>query len=177
MLDFALIRRRLGQYGAVWLIAFGLVLTGLLAGPWLTATPLVRLADLALPLAFAGLGLTLLAFLLVTLLSPGSLATRLALVLLAVVLVLPLLWAPVSGAVVAAWIGDVSIEYSTAYARFRVLVSQLLFGLTRLVFGGALIETVWAVFQGLATVVGFFSALAQIWPIARRLLGREASAA
>jgi hypothetical protein len=33
--------------------------------------------------------------------------------------------------------------------------------------------SVWALFQGVASIVGFISALSNIWPILRRLLGPE----
>ena len=38
---------------------------------------------------------------------------------------------------------------------------------------GAVFGSVWALFQGVASVVGFISALSNIWPILRRLLGPE----
>jgi hypothetical protein len=44
-------------------------------------------------------------------------------------------------------------------------------------FANPLMETVWAVFQGVATVVGFLSSFFQVWPRLMRLLGaREAEA-
>jgi hypothetical protein len=172
MLDTALIRTRLGQYGAAWLIGFALTLLAILVGGWLGHMPLVKVADMVLPVGFAGLGLALLAVLVITLLSGAeTVATRLAVIVLTLLLALPLLWAPVLGAVSAAWIGQVSIEYSSAYAQFRILVSQGLFRLAGLIMANPLPETLWALFQGLATIVGFFSAFFQVWPRVMRLLG------
>lgn len=178
MFNTALIRTRLGQYGAAWLIGYGLALISVLAIDGLTATPLVRAADLVLPAILGGLTLATLAALIVTLLSGReTVATRLVIALLTVLLFLPLLWAPVLGCVTAAWVGGVSIEYSQAYAQFRILVSRALFQLAGLVFANPLPETIWALFQGLATVVGFFSAFFQVWPRLARLLGaREVQA-
>ena len=39
--------------------------------------------------------------------------------------------------------------------------------------GGAVFQSVWQAFQIAASIVGFFSALANIWPIIRRVLGPE----
>lgn len=172
MFDTALIRTRLGQYGAAWLAGYVLALVAVLAGAWLARLPLVRVADLVLPVALAVLTLAVLAALIATLTAGReTVATRLVIVLLALLLFLPLLWAPVLGAVTAAWIGHVSIEYSAVYAQFRILVSQALFRLAGLVFANPLIDTVWTLFQGLATIVGFLSAFFQVWPRVLRLLG------
>lgn len=178
MFNAALIRTRLGQYGASWLTGFVLSLIAVQAIAWLGKTPLVRAVDLVLPVALAALTLGQLYVLVRTLLSGSeSVATRLVVVVLTLLLFLPLLWAPVLGAVAAAWIGQVSIEYSAAYAQFRILVSQTLFRLAGLMFADPLIDTVWALFQGLATIVGFIAAFFQVWPRLLRLLGaREAEA-
>ena len=178
MFNTALIRTRLGQYGAAWLIGFVLSIVAILAGGWLAQMPLVKVADLVLPVAFAGLTLAVLGVLVMTLTAGReTVATRLVVILLAILLFLPLLWAPVLGAVGAAWIGKVSIEYSEVYAQFRILVSQGLFKVAGLMFANPLIDTVWALFQGLATIVGFISAFFQVWPRLIRLLGaREVEA-
>ena len=42
-----------------------------------------------------------------------------------------------------------------------------------MIFGGALVDTVWAFFQGVASVIGVVSAWVKIWPLLRRLLGPE----
>lgn len=178
MFNFALIRTRLSQYGAAWLAAFAAALVAILAGTWLGHVPIVRMADLVLPPMLALLGLLSLGAVAATLLAGRqTVATRLTIVILALLLALPLLWAPVLGAVGAAWIGDVSIEYSAAYAQFRIRVSQALAWLAGLAFDDLGLDTVWTLFQGLATIVGFFSAFFQVWPRLLRLLGaREAQA-
>lgn len=178
MFNTALIRVRLGQYGAAWVIGFVLAIVAILAGGWLAHMPLVKVADLVLPVAFAGLTLAVLGVLVMTLTAGReTVATRLVIALLAVLLFLPLLWAPVLGAIGAAWIGKVSIEYSEVYAQFRILISQGLFKLAGLMFANPLIDTVWTLFQGLATIVGFISAFFQVWPRVLRLLGaREVEA-
>ena len=172
MFNSALIRTRLGQYGAAWLISFVLALLGVLAGGWLAQMPLVKVADLVLPVEFAGLTLAVLAILVLTLTAGReTVATRLVVFVLALLLFLPLLWGPVLGAIAAAWIGHVSIEYSTVYAQFRIQISQLLFRLAGLVFANPLMDTIWTAFQAVATVVGFLSSFFQIWPRILRLLG------
>ena len=172
MFNATLLRIRLGQYGAAWLISFVLALLGILAGGWLAHMPLVKVADLVLPVEFAGLTLAVLAVLVMTLLAGReTVATRLVVIVLALLLFLPLLWGPVLGAIAAAWIGHVSIEYSAVYAQFRIQISQLLFRLAGLVFANPLMDTIWTAFQAVATVVGFLSSFFQVWPRVLRLLG------
>jgi len=178
MFNSALVRVRLGQYGAAWLISFVLALLGILAGSALAHMRLVEVADLVLPVAFAGLTLAVLAVLVMTLTAGReTVATRLVVFVLALLLFLPLLWGPVLGAIAAAWIGHVSIEYSGVYAQFRIQISQILFKLAGMMFANPLIDTVWTAFQAVATVVGFLSSFFQVWPRVLRLLGaREVEA-
>ena len=111
MFNLELLKTRLSQYGAAWLIAFlvcGVVLVG---GPWLAGLDVIDLADLVLPAAFTLIGLGLIVFLAMALISGETLGTKLALLLLTVLLALPLLWSPVLAAVGAAWLAERSIEY------------------------------------------------------------------
>ena len=178
MFNTALIRSRLGQYGAAWLASFVLSIVAILAGGWLAHMPLVKVADLVLPIAFAGLTLAVLGVMIVTLTAGReTVGTRLVIILLALLLFLPLLWGPVMGAIGAAWIGKAAIEYSAVYAQFRILVSQALFKVAGLMFANPLMDTVWMAFQAVATVVGFLSSFFQVWPRLLRLLGaREVEA-
>lgn len=178
MFNGALIRKRLGQYGAAWLISYVVAVIGILAGSALAKMRLVEVADLILPVAFVALTLAVVAAMVATLLNGReTVATRLVVLVLAVLLFLPLLWGPVLGAITAAWIGQASIEYSAVYAQFRIQISQALFRLAGLMFANPLMETVWAVFQAVATVIGFLSSFFQVWPRLMRLLGaREAEA-
>ena len=93
--------------------------------------------------------------------------------LLAVLLALPLLWAPVSAAVAIAFFADRSIEYSETYAAFQIGVSRVLFPISQALGQADLFGWVWTAFQWVSSVVGFFSALANIWPAIRRILGPE----
>ena len=171
MFSAAYLKRRLGQYGAAWVIAFLVSGAAILIGTLFA--DLMEMADLVLPIMLAATVLVLGAGVVATLLSRETVGTKLVLLLLAVVLILPLLWAPVSAAVAIAFFADRSIEYSQAYAGFRIGISRLLFPVGEWVLGGAVFESVWGLFQAVATVVGFFSALANIWPILRRILGPD----
>lgn len=177
MLNSELLKTRLSHYGAAWLGAFGLCAAVFLVGPWLFGADVIKLADVVLPVAFTVIGLGLIVFLSLALISRETLGTKLAILLLTAILVLPLLWAPVLAAVLGAWVFDGLIEYSTAYARFRITVSQLVYPLVSAVFSGALYETVWLWMQWFAGFVGFLSAVAKAWPWIRRFLGREEAAA
>lgn len=171
MVSLAHLKRRLGQYAAVWVAAFLLSGAAILAGLWFA--DLMTAADLVLP---AGLALTALALgvgVIVSLLSRETPATKLLVVGLAGLLVLPLLWAPVSAAVVIAFFADRSIEYSQAYAAFQIGVSRVLFPISQIFGDGDLFGWVWSAFQWVSTVVGFVSAVVKIWPMLKRLLGPE----
>jgi len=167
-MDLEFVRRRLGWFGAAWLGTFVLVLVCLLAATWLFGAELVSVADLLLRIALAALGLGTAGVVLQALTSKAGIGSKLAVVLLGVALVLPLLWSPVLAAVLAAAAAGASIEYSTVYADFRVAVSQLLYPLGAALFSAAALHTVWTLFQGAATVVGFLASAAQLWTFSRR---------
>ena len=165
------IKRRLGQYGAAWVTAFliagAAILTGMLFEDFIVVT------DWVLPVTMAAAVLALGVGLILTLVSGETVGTKLVVAALALMLVLPLMWAPPAAAVVIAFFADRSIEYSQTYAAFQIGVSELLYPLDELVRSGAIFGSVWALFQGLASVVGFISALSNIWPILKRALGAE----
>jgi len=171
MFSLAHLKRRLGQYAALWVSAF--VAAGV--GIWLAAVfiDLMAAADLVLPALMIGVLLGLAAGLVATLLSRETLGTKLAVLVLGVLLALPLLWAPVSAAVAIAFFADRSIEYSQAYAAFQIGVARLLFPISEAIGDGDLFGWVWNAFQWVSTVVGFLSALAKIWPAIKRMLGPE----
>lgn len=171
MVSLAHLKRRLGQYAAVWVGAFLLAGTAILAGLWFT--DLMTAADVVLPVGLALTTLALGAGVVSSLASRETPATKLLVLALAGLLVLPLLWAPVSAAVAIAFFADRSIEYSQAYAAFQIGVSQVLFPISRWLGDGDLFGWVWTAFQWVSTAVGFLSALARAWPMLRRLLGPE----
>ena len=172
MFSAAHLKRRLGQYGAAWVIGFLAAGAGILIGSLFM--DMMAAADLVLPVVLGGVGLALGGGVVATLWSGQTVGTKLVVVVLAGVLVLPLLWAPVSAAVAIAFFAQRSIEYSGVYAGFQIGVSRLLYPLSEWVFGGAVVSTLWWAFQVVASVVGFFSALANVWPIIRRVLGPDA---
>ena len=171
MIGGGYIKRQLGHYGAAWVAAFLVTGAAILIGTLFE--DLIVVADAVLPFA---LGLTVLALgvgLIVALISKETVGTKVVLAGLALLLVLPLMWAPMAAAVAIAFFADRSIEYSAVYAAFQIGVSELLFPLEELVRSGAIFGSVWALFQGVASVVGFISALSNIWPILRRVFGPE----
>ena len=166
-----LLRTRLGQYSAAWFLSFLLVLVIGLVGSLVLRMDLVRLADMILPLVLGLLGLLLAAFLVITVLARENVTTKLVLIVLGLILALPLLWAPVLAVVLDAGLTKTSIEYSNAYAGFRIIIGRLLFPATQAVFGGDLVSVAWVWFQGVATVIGFIAAVSQVWPMMLRMLG------
>lgn len=171
MVSLAHLKRRLGQYAAVWVAGFLLAGVGILAG--LGFADLMTAVDLVLPAGLLLVALAMGAGVVASLASRETVGTKLAVLVLAALLVLPLLWAPVSAAVAIAFFADRSIEYSEAYAAFQIGVARVLFPISQWVGGGDLFGWVWSAFQWVSTLVGFLSAVAKVWPMVRRLLGPE----
>ena len=174
MISLDHIKRRLGQYAALWVGAFLLAGAGILVG--LFFADLMAAVDGVLPVMLAAVALGLGAGVMASLLSGETLGTKLVVALLALLLALPLLWAPVSAAVAIAFFADRSIEYSGTYAAFQIGVSRVLFPIGEAIGGGALFGWMWTAFQWVSSIVGFVSALANVWPLLRRLLGPEPAA-
>ncbi|MDZ4110092.1 MAG: hypothetical protein U1E18_10905 [Brevundimonas sp.] len=171
MVSLAHLKRRLGQYAAVWVAGFLLAGVAILAG--LGFADLMTAVDLVLPAGLLLVALAMGAGVVASLASREAVGTKLVLLLLAAALALPLLWAPVSAAVAIAFFADRSIEYSQAYAAFQIGVARVLFPIRPWVGGGDLFGWVWSAFQWVSTLVGFLSAVAKVWPMVRRLLGPE----
>lgn len=171
MVSLAHLKRRLGQYAAVWVAGFLLSGAAILIGLWFA--DLMTAVDLVLPAGLALVALALGAGVVASLASRETIGTKLLVVALALLLVLPLLWAPVSAAVAIAFFADRSIEYSEVYAAFQIGVSRVLFPISEWVGDGDLFGWVWSAFQWISTLIGFLSALARIWPMLKRLLGPE----
>lgn len=169
------IKQRLSQYAAVWLIGFFLSGLAILLG--MTQMDLMEAADLVLPLMLGLVTLALAVGLVASWVSRETLGTKLGVTFLAVLLVLPLLWAPVSSAVLIAFLADRSIEYSDAYAAFQIGVARVLFPISQWFADGDLFGVVWQAFQVISTIVGFLSAIVKLWPAIKRLLGPEPSRA
>ena len=171
MFNLAYLKRRMGQYAALWVGGFLLSGAAILMG--LLAADLMVAIDWVLPVLLGATALALGVGLVLSLLSGETLGTKLAVLLLAILLALPLLWAPVSAAVAIAFFADRSIEYSETYAAFQIGISRVLFPLSQALGQADLFGWVWTAFQWVSSVVGFFSALANIWPAIRRILGPE----
>lgn len=164
------LRRRLSQYGALWLGSFVLTLLVMSAMVFGADARLASAADLILPIALGLLGLAVIAGVGITVVKDVGLATKSLVTALALLLVLPLLWAPVLAVVVTAAIAGASVEYSTAYAEFRIAVSNLIYPLVAMLGEDPLVGFVWQVFQVAASVVGFIASVLQVWRFVRPLL-------
>lgn len=174
MISLAHLKVRLGQYAALWVAGFLLSGAAILTG--MAFADLMTAADTVLPIGLALVAVALGAGVVASLLSRQTLGTKLLVLLLALLLVLPLLWAPVAAAVAIAFFADRSIEYSEAYAAFQIGVSRVLFPISEWIGDGDLFGWVWTAFQWVSTVVGFLSAVVKVWPMIRRLLGPEPGA-
>jgi hypothetical protein len=161
------LRRRLGQYGALWLGAFVVTLAAMSLAVFAARLPLAQTADLALPAAFALLGLAVVTGVGITVSKDVGLSTKSLVTALALLLILPLLWAPVLAVVVTAAIAGVSVEYSRAYAEFRIAVSNLIYPLVAMLGEDPLISFVWQAFQVVASIVGAVASVLQVWRVVK----------
>lgn len=173
MIGLGHLKTQFGRYAALWLAGFLLTGAAVLAG--LFFVDLFEAVDRVLPWALALVGLGLGAGVVMSLLSKEGPGTKILVVLLALILLLPLLWAPVSAAVVIAFFADRAIEYSDVYAAFQIGVARLLYPVGDWLGGGAdVLAWAWNAFQVVGTVVGFISAWVRAWPVIRRMLSPEA---
>ncbi len=164
------VRHRLSQYGALWLGSFVLTLLAMAAMVLGFRIPLAQAADLLLPVAFAILALAVLAGILLTAVKDVGLSTKSLVTALALLLILPLLWSPVLAVVVVAAIAGASVEYSQAYAQFRIAVSHLIYPLIALLGGDPLFTLIWQAFQIVASFVGFVASALQVWQVLKPYL-------
>lgn len=171
MFNGPLIGRRLSWYAGAWVGTFLLTLIACLAGPVAVSWRVVEIADLVLPFALLFLAAGTAVALVQILLTAETLGTKLAVILLALLLALPLLWAPVFGAVAAAYLSGVAVEYSTVYAAFRIGVSRVVFPAYQAAFGGGVMQQAWELFQAASTVVGLLAGIVRLWPVIVALLG------
>ncbi len=164
------LRHRLSQYGALWLGAFVVTLLVMAVMVFAIGMPLADTADLTLPIAFGLLGLAVIAGVGITVFKDVSLTTKSLVTALALLLILPLLWAPVLAVVVTAAIAGASVEYSTAYAQFRITVSHLIYPLVAMLGEDPLVSFVWQAFQVVASIVGAVASILQVWRVLKPLL-------
>lgn len=171
MVGIGHLKRRLGQYAGTWVAAF--LLSGAAILLLMTRMDLMDAADLVLPVMLALTALALGAGVVTSFFSSETPLTKIVVLVLAVLLLLPLLWAPVAAAVAIAFFAHRSIEYSGAYAAFRIGVSDLLWPISQGFGFGGVLDALWGAFQWTASLIGFISAWVNAWPVIKRLLGQE----
>lgn len=171
MVGIGHLKRRLGQYAGIWVVAF--LLSGAAILLLMTRMDLMDAADLVLPVMLALTALALGAGVVTSFFSSETPLTKIVVLVLAVLLLLPLLWAPVAAAVAIAFFAHRSIEYSGAYAAFRIGVSDLLWPISQGFGFGGVLDALWSAFQWTASLIGFISAWVNAWPVIKRLLGQE----
>jgi hypothetical protein len=168
---------RLSQYSALWLGSFLLVLL-MAAGASLVADiDIVDVADTILPGAFVLLGAATVVAIVATAVSRTTLWAKTLVAALGLLLVLPLLWAPVMAILTVAALDGGVIEYSRAYAGFRIAVSQLIYPLVEQLSEGSLVAGAWAAFQVVASIIGFLASGLQVWRVLKGVLDGRAEAA
>lgn len=177
MLNLSSIRTALGRYGVAWLSAFVLSLAASLIASQMLRLPFARAADPVLGVGLMLLGALLAVFFVTTLAAPQTWLTKTFLILLGLILLLPLLWAPVLGVVTGAWVERAPIEYSQVYAGFRILVGRFFYDVTELMFGNPLVDAAWTFMERFTSFVGFVAALGQAWHMLKQLSAQPGQAA
>ena len=165
MLNFDLMALRLRQYGAAWVLSFLAVLIAGATAQFLLHMDLVSVINVLLLIAFAVIAVLIAAFLALTFTANETGATKGALLGTAIVLAAPLLWAPVLGAVTAAFFGHVSIEYSTVYAAFRILIGKAVWAVLRMFSENPVLDAGMKLMEIFAAVVGFIASVSQLWEV------------
>lgn len=171
-----LVSRGFSQFAAAWFLSFGVTLVVVCISAFRARTDLYEITDRVLLGVLAALALGWFLSVALALLAPrASSVSKVAYVLLAGLMLLPLLWAPVLGAVVGAWLTGAAIEYSGVYAQFRIHVAQLLYPVSTGAFHLDLVDVVWNAFQVVATIIGFLASVVSLWPLVSQQLGRAVS--
>ena len=165
MINFDLLALRLRQYGLAWLAGFLAVLIGCAAAGGLLHAPMVSAIDLLLLVSFAALAILVVAAFVLALVSKESGATKTAIIAIGLFLLIPLFWAPVLGAIAAAALGHASIEYSTVYAGFRILLGKGIYGVMSIFTHNPVIELGMKLMEIFAAVVGFIASISQVWEV------------
>ena len=173
MINFDLLAQRLRQYAAAWMAGFLVVLAGCLIAGGVFHAHLTGVIDVLLLIAFGLIAVGVAVVFGLCLASAESGATKTAVIAVGLFLLIPLFWAPVLGAIVAAGLGHVSIEYSTVYAAFRILLGRGVWGVMRVFTENPVIELGMKLMEIFAAVVGFLAAITQLWEV----LGKQGKAA
>ena len=164
-INFDLLALRLRQYGLAWVIGFLAVMNGCLFAFGLLHIQMPAAVDLSLLASFTILAVLVVVAFVQALVSSESGATKTAIIAIGLFLLVPLLWAPVLGAISAAAIGHASIEYSTVYASFRILLGKGIYGVMRIFSQNPVIELGMKLMEIFAAVVGFIASISQVWEV------------
>ncbi len=165
MINFDLLALRLRQYGLAWVVGFFAVLIGCLVASGLLHMQLTKAIDLLLFAGFAALAVLVVAAFLLALVSSESGATKTAIIAIGLFLLIPLFWAPVLGAIAAAALDHASIEYSTVYASFRILLGKGIYAVMRIFSQNPVIELGMKLMEIFAAIVGFIASISQVWEV------------
>ena len=160
-----LLDRGIERFGIAWILAFLASVTLVTPISAVAAHSRYALIDTVLAVELSMLALGWIGVVVAAMFArQATPVAKLVFVMAAGGLLLPLLWSPVLGAVVAAWLTGAAIEYSQVYAQFRIHVGQLLFPLVTTLTRSDLVDLGWNAFQSVATIIGFVAAFTQLWP-------------
>jgi hypothetical protein len=167
MPNTAFLRQHLSAYGTVWLIAFLLVLAGTFISHRIFSIEFPAVADVLQAIAFFCLIVLSVIYFIGEIFSDQPVVTKLVLCAAALLLFLPLMYAPVLALQLYAFFGKFSMADSSIYVGFQTVVTQTS-GAIADRFGIKHLGKVLGVLQVLATVVGGLAAAAQLNQMLRK---------
>jgi len=164
------LRANLGVYGTVWLLAFLSVMAASLIANLIFRVGFIHVADVTLAIAFFVLMVLSAVYLIAEIFSEQPLGTKLVLCLAAIVLFLPLMYAPVLALQIYDFFGKSGLENSGIYNGFQEQVTDTSAALAEQL-GLQKFSKVLGVLQVAATVVGALAAAAQLNQMLRNRSG------
>lgn len=168
MPDTEILKQHLRAYGTVWLVAFLLVMAGTLVSNLIFRVTFISVTDVLLSIAFFSLIILSTFYLIVELFSDRPITTKLALCIAAVLLFLPLMYAPVLALDLYDFFGKQGFEGSRIYNGFQTELKETSAELAKRAGGGKYVSWSLGVLQVAATVVGTFAAAMQVSQMLRR---------
>lgn len=173
MHEFDFVNRWLSRFSIAWSVGFVISLIAIFGARMLFGMAAPVAADAVLPLAMAALIIAAVISTAFIGLSRVNLTVKAIALGLDAVLFVPLLWAPVLAGALASQASGDAIESSNAYVQFHDVVGGVMVPVSNFVLGGGMAGTVWALSQGVATMVGFFAVLMLAWPLLVRTVPQD----
>lgn len=168
MFNSEVVRQHLAGYGTVWFVAFLLVLAGTLVSNLIFQVSYLNTADVLLAIAFFCLIALSAAYLLGAIFSDEQAGTKIVLALSALVLFMPLMYAPVLALRLYGFFARQLLEQSAIYAGFQAVVTRTMTAVAERIIGGEYVAIAIKVLQVGGAIIGTVAAIAELSRYANR---------